>query len=392
MRPLRRRRPAPPARRVRGPARPRRSRATSRPSSWAPATSRCSPCAPSPARGCRPSPGAPPSAFEVAVPPLNGAFVVGVQVDDEVDVRPAGDGPPLRRGLLGRSRRTAAGAAARAGRASRVTVRAGAPVVSRARERLLRLHGLRPGAHAGRGCATTCRGSPTGRCSSWPAGAASSSACCARRGSRPSGVDLDEGMVATARAAGHDVRARRRAARACAPAPTAACAASSRAHFVEHLGPTALQAVVAESARVLAPGGHFVAATPERRVPVGARPRLLGRPDARAAVRPPPARLLLRAAGLEVVETGANPRNHGGPPPAVLPPEVHVDPDLRPQVVAALQGPDAPTGTRSATCVGVLEERLRGDPGRARGAAAVVRPAARPALPAQRGLRGRPCR
>ena len=176
-----------------------------------------------------------------------------------------------------------------------------------------------------------------------------------------SGVDLDEGMVRDARAAGHDVRLAD-ALTALRDRPDASVQGVFSAHFVEHLDPEALQAVVHESARVLAPGGHLVAATPN----AGCL-SVLGHDfwvDP-THVRPYDPRLLAffcSAAGLEVVETGANPRNSGGPPPATLPPEVRVDPDLRPQVVAALQGsPAADRGPWHAFghLVGVLEERLR---------------------------------
>jgi SAM-dependent methyltransferase len=172
-----------------------------------------------------------------------------------------------------------------------------------------------------------------------------------------SGVDLDEGMVRDARAAGHDVELADALTGLRARADASVRGVFS-AHFVEHLDPEALQAVVTESARVLAPGGHFVAATPN----AGCL-SVLGHDfwvDP-THVRPYDPRLLAffcSAAGLEVVETGANPRNDGGPPPATLPPEVHVDPDLRPQVVAALQGTDGPWHA-FGHLVGVLEERLR---------------------------------
>ena len=177
-----------------------------------------------------------------------------------------------------------------------------------------------------------------------------------------SGVDLDEGMVRDSRAAGHEVELAD-ALTALRARPSASLRGVFSAHFAEHLDPEALQAVVTESARVLAPGGHFVAATPNAGClsvighdfwvdPTHVRPydpRLLA--------------FLCSAAGLEVVETGANPRNAGGPPPATLPAPVHVDPDLRPQVVAALEGGRT---TREAGqwhafghLVGVLEERLR---------------------------------
>jgi SAM-dependent methyltransferase len=171
------------------------------------------------------------------------------------------------------------------------------------------------------------------------------------------GIDADEGMVRDARAAGHDVELAD-ALSGLRERPDASVQGVFSAHFAEHLSPEDLQAVVTESARVLAPGGHFVAATPN----AGCL-SVLGHDfwvDP-THVRPYDPRLLAffcSAAGLELVETGANPRNHGGPPPAVVPREVHVDPDLRPQVVEALQGTDGPW-LAFGHLVGVLEERLR---------------------------------
>ena len=172
-----------------------------------------------------------------------------------------------------------------------------------------------------------------------------------------SGVDLDEGMVRDAREAGHDVQLAD-ALTALRSRPDDAVQGVFCAHFVEHLDPEALQAVVTESARVLAPGGHFVAATPNAGCLSVIGHDFWVDPT---HVRPYDPRLLAffcSAAGLEVVETGANPRNCGGPPPATLPPQVHVDPDLRPQVVAALEGTTGPWHA-FGHLVGVLEERLR---------------------------------
>jgi SAM-dependent methyltransferase len=173
------------------------------------------------------------------------------------------------------------------------------------------------------------------------------------------GVDLDDGMVRDARAAGHDVQLADALAGLRARADGSVRGVFS-AHFVEHLDPEALQAVVTESARVLAPGGHFVAATPNAGCLSVLGHDFWADPT---HVRPYDPRLLAffcSAAGLELVETGANPRNHGGPPPATLPPQVHVDPDLRPQLVAALHGTDAGSPWHAfAHLVGVLEDRLR---------------------------------
>jgi SAM-dependent methyltransferase len=181
------------------------------------------------------------------------------------------------------------------------------------------------------------------------------------------GIDVDEGMVAAARAAGHDVQ-QADALSGLAGRPDASVQGVFCAHFVEHLAPDELTAVLADAARVLAPGGHLVAATPN-----AACLSVLGHDFWRdpTHVRPYDPQLLAflcAAAGLEVVETGANPRNHGGPPPHVLPPAAHVDPDLRADVVAAVQSaaqdgrgrphPDSPWHV-FGHLLGVLEERLR---------------------------------
>lgn len=170
------------------------------------------------------------------------------------------------------------------------------------------------------------------------------------------GIDADEGMVRDARAAGHDVQLAD-ALTGLRERPDGCVQGVFSAHFAEHLSPEDLQAVVTESARVLAPGGHFVAATPN----AGCL-SVLGHDfwvDP-THVRPYDPRLLAffcASAGLEVVQTGANPLNHGGPPPPSLPPGAHVDPDLRAEIVAAVQsgGPSPELGH----LLGVLEERLR---------------------------------
>ena len=182
------------------------------------------------------------------------------------------------------------------------------------------------------------------------------------------GIDLDDGMVALAQGAGHTVQL--------ADALTGLRSRDAgsvhgvfSAHFAEHLQPDDLEAVITESARVLAPGGHLIAATPNAaclsvlghdfwRDPTHIRfyePRLLA--------------FYCAKAGLEVVETGGNPLNHAGPPPHALAPSTHVDPDLRPDMVAAIQritwdakkgasDPDSPWHA-FGHFLGVLEERLR---------------------------------
>ena len=181
------------------------------------------------------------------------------------------------------------------------------------------------------------------------------------------GVDLDDGMVETARAAGLDVRQgdalhelRRRDA--------GSVAGVFSAHFAEHLAPDLLEQVVAEAARVLCPGGVFVAATPN-----AACLSVLGHDFWRdpTHVRPYDPQLLAfycAKAGLEVVETAENPRNVGGPPPGTATGGAHVDPELRADVAAAMSGlartrrgaddPDSPWHV-VGHFLAVLEERLR---------------------------------
>ena len=176
------------------------------------------------------------------------------------------------------------------------------------------------------------------------------------------GVDSDEGMVEKARAAGLTVTLADAVA-ALEQRPDNSLQGIFSAHFAEHLQPEVLEHVVAESARVLAPGGVFVAATPNAgclsvlghdfwRDPTHIRfyePRLLA--------------FYCAKAGMEVVETGGNPHNHPGPPPESLAPPAHVDPDLRGEMVEMIQHiNDRKHGEdwqAFGHFLGVLEQRLR---------------------------------
>ena len=182
------------------------------------------------------------------------------------------------------------------------------------------------------------------------------------------GVDLDEGMVEAARAAGLTV-ALGDALADLAARPDRSLGGVFSAHFVEHLAPDVLERLVAESARVLAPGGVFVAATPN----AGCL-SVLGYDFWRdpTHVRPYDPRLLAfycAQAGLEVTELGENPCNRGGPPPEAVAPAVRVDADLRPDLVDAINFAHDPQGVglsaasspwhRFGHVIAVLEERLR---------------------------------
>jgi SAM-dependent methyltransferase len=150
------------------------------------------------------------------------------------------------------------------------------------------------------------------------------------------GVDLDEGMVEQAVRDGLDVRLGD-ALEGVRAAADGSLGGVFSAHFVEHLPAEAVAELVQESARALAPGGHFVAATPNAacwsvmghdfwRDPTHIRfyePRLLA--------------FFCAQAGLEVVETGGNPRNLPGPPPETRAHPVTVDPDLTQELAVTLQ-------------------------------------------------------
>ncbi|MCW2666385.1 MAG: class SAM-dependent methyltransferase [Frankiales bacterium] len=182
------------------------------------------------------------------------------------------------------------------------------------------------------------------------------------------GVDLDEGMVEAARAAGLEV-AYGDALADLAGRPAGSLGGVFSAHFVEHLQPEAVEQLVADAARALRPGGVFVAATPN-----AGCVSVIGHDFWRdpTHVRPYEPRLLAfycAKAGMEVVEIGGNPRNHAGPPPEALAPPTHVDADLRGDLANAINRINDPGGVGVSLegspwalfghFIAVLEERLR---------------------------------
>ncbi|GAC1439614.1 MAG: hypothetical protein NVS3B26_03010 [Mycobacteriales bacterium] len=177
------------------------------------------------------------------------------------------------------------------------------------------------------------------------------------------GVDLDEGMVEAATALDLAVR-HGDAITELEQRGDNSLRGVFSAHFAEHLQPDVLEHVIAQAARALAPGGVFVAATPNAgclsvlghdfwRDPTHVRfyePRLLA--------------FYCAKAGMEVVETGGNPLNAPGPPPESLASAAHVDPDLRSDLLEVVRSAMADR-THSKDwqafghLIGVLEERLR---------------------------------
>ena len=150
------------------------------------------------------------------------------------------------------------------------------------------------------------------------------------------GVDVDEGMVEQAVADGLDVRLGDALA-GLRDAADGSLGGVFSAHFVEHLQPDVVAEVVRESARALAPGGHFVAATPN-----AACLSVMGHdfwrdPTHVRFYEPSLLAFFCSSAGLEVVETGGNPRNMPGPPPETRAHPISVDADMSAELAVTLQ-------------------------------------------------------
>ena len=268
---------------------------------------------------------------------------------------------------------------------------------------------------------TTRSSSRPGRCSSWPAGGASSSTLL-RRGRRPGA------------AASTSTRAWSRRP----PRPGTTCVLGDAiehleqvepgslggvfcAHFLEHLEPADVARVYVAAARALRPGGAFVAV-----VPSAGSLSVLGHDFWRDPTHvrfydPMLLAFFAGQAGLTITEAGGNPLNDPGPPPPLVPQRFDPAPALTESLANLTHAVNAvypahvnhlrrlrreqATGRREATAVvdrpagrAVVAPgapRLgagRAGPGHAapvRRAAPGVPGAARPALPAQRGLRGR---
>jgi SAM-dependent methyltransferase len=142
------------------------------------------------------------------------------------------------------------------------------------------------------------------------------------------GVDSDEGMVEKARARGFEVACEDAIGylhRDPAPGPFKGVFC---AHFVEHLAPDQVARLLAGVRRVLAPGGVFVAATPNPACYAVLTHDFWRDPTHVRFYDGPLLEFLCRQAGLEVERTGTNPHNHPGPPPEYLGPEPVVHPPL----------------------------------------------------------------
>jgi SAM-dependent methyltransferase len=151
-----------------------------------------------------------------------------------------------------------------------------------------------------------------------------------------SGVDIDDGMVRTAREAGHEVVLDDAVAHL-RSLPDCSLRGLFAAHFLEHLTAPVVQTVYDEAHRVLEPGGMFVVA-----VPNAACMSVLGYDFWRDPTHvrfydPLVLQFFARQAGFAITASGGNPFNHPGPPPDLLTGPIEKVPSLREAVLNAVQ-------------------------------------------------------
>ncbi len=142
------------------------------------------------------------------------------------------------------------------------------------------------------------------------------------------GVDSDEGMVEAVTAAGQAAvlgDAAEYLHQEPAPGPYGGVFC---AHFVEHLTPDEVAHLLAGVRRVLAPGGRFVAVTPNPACYAVLSHDFWRDPTHVRFYDLPLLEFFCRQAGLAVEGTGTNPLNHPGPPPRFLSADPVVHPGI----------------------------------------------------------------
>jgi SAM-dependent methyltransferase len=194
----------------------------------------------------------------------------------------------------------------------------------------------------------------------------------AAKGVRCRGVDIDDGMVAECRAKGHDV-VLDDALKHLAGVADSSLNGLFAAHFLEHLSSEAVQRVYAEAARVLASGGVFVAVVPNAACRSILAYDFWRDPTHVRFYDPVLLQFFAEQAGLALVESGGNPRNHPGPPPGLRPDvgDSHVV-DLREDIGETIRAaehelmsagrhryrPDDPTAAATAEILGRIGHLL----------------------------------
>lgn len=141
------------------------------------------------------------------------------------------------------------------------------------------------------------------------------------------GVDLDDGMVEQSRLRGHEVELGD-AIEYLRALPDDSLGGLFAAHFLEHLAAPDVQDLYVEAARVLCEGGVFVAVVPNAACLSVLTVDFWRDPTHVRFYDPGLLQFFARRAGLTVVESAGNPRNHPGAPPGVAPAERGPVPDI----------------------------------------------------------------
>jgi SAM-dependent methyltransferase len=150
------------------------------------------------------------------------------------------------------------------------------------------------------------------------------------------GVDLDAGMVEMARADGLDVVHADAVEYLHADPAPGPFQGVFCAHFIEHLEPEQVVSLLQGVRRVLAPGGRFVAVTPNPACYAVLTHDFWWDPTHVRFYDRPLVEFFCRQAGFEVESSGTNPANHPGPPPEYLAREPVVHPGVGDLVAAAM--------------------------------------------------------
>jgi SAM-dependent methyltransferase len=182
------------------------------------------------------------------------------------------------------------------------------------------------------------------------------------------GVDLDAGMVEIARADGFDVVHADAVEYLHADPAPGPFQGVFCAHFIEHLEPEQVARLLQGVRRVLAPGGRFVAVTPNPACYAVLTHDFWWDPTHVRFYDRPLVEFFCRQAGFEVESSGTNPANHPGPPPEYLAREPVVHPGVSDLVAAAMSklegaGPSrAEEGDAAEPAPGEREEAVPGYP------------------------------
>jgi SAM-dependent methyltransferase len=155
-------------------------------------------------------------------------------------------------------------------------------------------------------------------------------------GVKAAGVDLDEGMVEAARAAGHEVVLGDALDYLHEQAEPGGFTGVFSSHLVEHFHPPEVERLVAGARRVLAPGGVLVMVTPNPACYAALSHDFWRDPTHIRFYDLPLLEFFCQRAGMVIEKSGVNPSNAPGPPPEFRTREPVVHPGLDEAIQSAI--------------------------------------------------------